>query len=129
MKITHKEYEDALEIVRNYQNQINAELSFLETPLVEQKKQLIDVVVGDFITPLKTSRTNGHCWTIGKKYKVLKVDKSFDYYDKNKEQLNRRKLVVKNDQGKLNKIRISGSHGYHNYDAFTLTPTDKWLCV
>lgn len=131
MKITYQEYENALKIVKKFKQQINSESSFIEdTHIVEKpKKELIDVTIGDFITPLKTNKTNNHCWTIGKKYKVIRVEKIYDYYDKTKEVISQRRLLVQNDQGKINKIKISGSFGYHNYDHFSYNPNPKWACI
>jgi uncharacterized protein YxjI len=85
--------------------------------------------VGDFVTPIKTTKTNEHCWTIGKKYKVLRVQKRFSYDDKTKEFVNFRRLVVINDLGKSNKIKISCRFVWRQHGNFEFNATDKWKCV
>jgi hypothetical protein len=132
MKITHKEYESALEIVKKYRQQIVKELSFIEKPLVEvkAKKQLIDVETGDFITPIKTNKTNAHCWTIGRKYKVLEVVKRYSSGSMLEEYIVFRKLIVKNDNGKLNVVRLFNGVKYDwRKDDYISKPNYKWKCV
>ena len=124
MRITEREYLNVLKIVKSYKSQIESDFNIIDEPI----KILTDVVEGDFITPVTVQENNKHLWTVGKKYKVLRVIKRFQSQKPKEEILMSRKLLLEGDTGKCVKIYIHSLKIWRNLTPFGKL-TKKWKVI